>query len=304
MTEQERQQEEDVLVRGTAWGGKIRAFAARTTRLTDELRRRHGTFPTASAALGRTATAGAMMGAMLKGKEKLTIQVKGDGPVGQIVVDANADGEVRGYVDHPQVHLASNPQGKLDVAGAVGRSGHIHVIKDLGLKEPYSGSVPIISGELGEDFTYYFATSEQTPSAVGLGVLVDVDGTVLHAGGFILQLMPGMEDADIDRLEQRLAAMPHVTALLDQGESPEEILKFVVGDDLQVLDTMPIVFRCKCSHERVEQTLISLGESELKQLIEEEGQAEVVCHFCNEKYVFDRPQLENLLDQAKPKPIH
>lgn len=295
--------EPDVLIRGMAWDGKIRVFAARTTRLTDELQRRHGTFPTATAALGRSATAGAMMGAMLKGEEKLTIQVKGDGPIGQIVVDANAKGEVRGYVDHPQVFVASTPEGKLDVAGGVGRSGHIHIIKDLGLKEPYRGSVPIISGELGEDFTYYFASSEQTPSAVGLGVLVDVDGSVLHAGGFILQLMPGITDAEIDRLEQTIAAMPHVTALLDQGESPEEIVKFMVGDDLQVLEEMPIVFKCKCSVERVEQTLISMGESELKQLIDEEGQAEVVCHFCNEKYQFDRPQLERLLDQAKPKPI-
>lgn len=295
--------EEDVLIRGMAWDGKIRVFAARTTRLTDELQRRHGTFPTATAALGRTATAGAMMGAMLKGEEKLTIQVKGDGPIGQVVVDANAKGEVRGYVEHPQVYIASTPDGKLDVAGGVGRSGHIHIIKDLGLKEPYRGSIPIISGELGEDFTYYFASSEQTPSAVGLGVLVDVDGTVLHSGGFILQLMPGITDAEIDRLEQKIAAMPHVTALLDQGESPEEIVRFMVGDDLQVLDTMPIVFKCKCSVDRVEQTLISMGESELKQLIEEDGQAEVVCHFCNEKYQFERPQLERLLEQAKPKPI-
>src|SRR5690606_39034689 len=196
----------DILVRGTAWGGKLRVFATRMTNTVEEMRVRHQMFPTATAAIGRTSIVAAIMGAMLKGKERLTIQVRGDGPIGQIVVDANADGEVRGYVDHPQVHLASNASGKLDVAGAVGRNGHIHIIKDLGMKEPYSGSVPIISGELGEDFTYYFASSEQTPSAVGLGVLVDVDGTVLHAGGFILQLMPGMEDADIERLEQRIAA--------------------------------------------------------------------------------------------------
>lgn len=293
----------DVLVRGTAWGGKIRVFAVRATALVDEMRRRHDTYPTATAALGRTATAGAMMGAMLKGEEKLTIQVKGDGPIGQIVVDANAKGEVRGYADHPQVHLAGNPQGKLDVAGAVGRSGHIHIIKDLGLKEPYRGSVPIISGELAEDFTYYFSSSEQTPSAVGLGVLVDTDGSVLQAGGFIVQLMPGMSDADITRLEQALAVMPPVTALLDQGETPEGILGFAVGDDLMIHDEMPIVFKCKCTRERVEQTLISMGESELKQLIEEEGTAQVECHFCNETYIFDRPHLESLLDQAKPKPI-
>lgn len=294
----------DVLVRGTAWGGKIRVFAARTTRLVEELRQRHGTYPTATAAFGRTLTAGAIMGAMLKGKEKLTIQVKGDGPIGQIVVDANADGEVRGYVDHPHVHLASNAKGKLDVAGAVGRSGHLHIIKDLGLKEPYRGSVPIISGELGEDFTYYFAVSEQTPSAVGLGVLVDTDNSVLHAGGFIVQLLPGLTDQEITRLEQTIGEMPTVTVLLERGQSPEEILRLIVGEgDLQIHDTMELSFKCICSVERVEKTLISIGAHELEQIIEEDGKAEVVCQFCNEAYTFERPQLELLLAQAKPKPI-
>jgi molecular chaperone Hsp33 len=294
----------DVLVRGTAWGGKIRVFAARTTQLVEELRQRHGTFPTATAALGRTLTAGAIMGAMLKGQEKLTIQVKGDGPIGQIVVDANADGEVRGYVDHPEVHLASNAQGKLDVAGAVGRSGYLHITKDLGMKEPYRGSIPIVSGELGEDFTYYFAVSEQTPSAVGLGVLVDPDLSVLHAGGFIVQLMPGLTDEEITRLEQAVGAMPPVTTLLDQGESPEELLRRIVGDnELQIHDTMELKFKCFCSSERVEQTLLSLGEHELQQIIDEDGKAEVVCQFCNEAYTFEKAELVRLLDQAKPKPI-
>jgi molecular chaperone Hsp33 len=293
----------DLLVRGTAWKGKLRVFAVRSTNLVDELRRRHDTMPTATAALGRTASAGAIMGAMLKGEERLTIQVKGEGPIGQIVVDANAKGEIRGYADHPEVHLASNSQGKLDVAGAVGRTGHIHIIKDLGMKEPYRGSVPIISGELAEDFTYYFAVSEQTPSAVGLGVLVDTDGSVLQAGGFIVQLMPGLTDAEITLLENAVAAMPPVTALLEQGETPESMLKWLVGDDLHIHETQDITFKCKCSTERIEQTLISLGEKELKQLIEDDGQAEVVCHFCNEVYTFGRAQLEMLLDQAKPKPL-
>ncbi|RXZ79302.1 Hsp33 family molecular chaperone HslO [Paenibacillaceae bacterium] len=289
----------DHLVRGTAWNGRLRVFAVRTTALTEELRTRHQTLPTATAAFGRTAAAGAMMGAMLKGNEKLTIQVRGDGPIGQIVIDANANGEVRGYVENAQVHLPSNQYGKLDVAGAVGRSGHIHIIKDLGMKEPYRGSIPIISGELGEDFTYYFATSEQTPSAVGLGVLVDTDGSVIQAGGFIVQLLPGLQDEDITRLEHALAAMPPVTALLDQGESPEELLRFVVGDDLQVHETTPIGFACHCSDERIEKTLISMGEAELTKIIAEDGQAQVECHFCNERYLFDRAMLEQLLDQAK-----
>ncbi|WP_046234459.1 Hsp33 family molecular chaperone HslO [Paenibacillus algorifonticola] len=298
------EQRKDFLVRGTAWEGKIRVFAARTTQLVDELQRRHGTLPTATAALGRTATAGAIMGAMLKGEEKLTIQVKGEGPIGQIVVDANAHGDVRGYTDNPLVLLPSNAQGKLDVAGAVGHSGYIHITKDLGLKEPYRGSVPIVSGELGEDFTYYFAVSEQTPSAVGLGVLVDEDGRVIHAGGFIVQLMPGLTDAEITKLEKALSAMPPVTALLDQGETPEGLLKWVVGDDVVIHESLDLRFQCKCSRERVEQTLISMGESELQQTIEDEGKAEVVCHFCNEAYQFNRIELEQLLEQAKPKPIH
>lgn len=299
----EAREQGDILVRGTAWNGKIRVFAARTTNLVEELRRRHDSFPTATAALGRTLSIGAMMGAMLKGAEKLTIQVKGDGPIGQVVVDANADGEVRGYVEYPQAHHGSNSLGKLDVAGAVGTEGYLHVTKDLGLKEPYRGSVPIISGELGEDFTYYFAVSEQTPSAVGAGVLVDPDHSVIHAGGFIVQLLPGLSDDEIGRLEQAIASLPPVTSLLDQGETPEGILRWIVGDeDLVIHDTMPLLFKCQCSRERVENTLLSLGEQELASIIEEDGKAEVVCHFCNEAFTFDKQQLEQLLEQAKPNP--
>lgn len=288
----------DRLVRGTALGGRVRAFSIRTTNLVEELRRRHDTFPTTTAALGRTVTATAMMGAMLKGEEKLTVQVKGDGPVGQIVADANAKGEVRGYVTNPHIHLPSNSMGKLDVAGAVGTSGFIHVTKDLGLKEPYRGSIPLISGELGEDFTYYFAKSEQTPSAVGLGVLVDTDNSVLHAGGFIIQLLPGLNDEEISEIENALGQLPPVTTLLDQGLEVEELLRRILPD-VEIHDSMDVVFKCECSRTRVEKTLISLGESELTQLIEEDGKAEVVCHFCNEAYDFTKSELETILEQAK-----
>lgn len=284
----------DEIVRGTAWDGGIRVFAARTTNLVGELERRHDTMPTATAALGRTATVGAMMGYMLKGSERLTIQVKGDGPIGQIVVDANASAEVRGYVDHPHAHLPSNSQGKLDVAGVVGTTGEIYVTKDLGLREPYRGSVPIISGELAEDFTLYFADSEQTPSAVGLGVLVDTDGSVLHAGGFIVQVMPGLSEERLAQLERSINAMPHVTALLDQGETPESLLHFIVGEEVSIHDRIEPVFRCKCSRERVESTLVSLGSMELRNLIDEDGKAEVHCHFCNERYQFSGEELEEL----------
>jgi molecular chaperone Hsp33 len=289
---------QDRLIRGTALDGRVRAFAIRTTELVEELRRRHDTYPTATAALGRTVTAAAMMGAMLKGEEKLTVQVKGDGPIGQIVADANAKGEVRGYVAEPHVHLPSNSMGKLDVAGAVGTSGFIHITKDLGLKEPYRGSIPIISGELGEDFTYYFAKSEQTPSAVGLGVLVDTNNSVIVAGGFIIQLLPGLSDDEITAIENAVGAVPPVTTLLDQGLELEEMLRWMLPD-VQVMDSMDIRFQCQCSEERVEKTLISLGQHELEQLIAEEGQAEVVCHFCNEAYHFDKDHLQRLLDQAK-----
>lgn len=277
--------------------GRVRAFAVRTTVLVEELRRRHDTWPTATAALGRTLTAGAMMGAMLKGEERLTIQVKGNGPLGQIVVDANAKGEVRGYVNEPHVHLPSNSMGKLDVAGAVGREGFLHVTKDLGLKDPYRGSVPIISGELGEDFTYYFAVSEQTPSAVGLGVLVARDNSVIVAGGFIVQILPGLSDEELTLIEQAVGAMPPVTSLLDQGLELDEMLRRLLPD-VEILEQMDINFQCHCSRERVEQTLVSLGKSELEQLIEEDGQAEVVCHFCNEKYTFEKEELQQILNKA------
>ncbi|RED53069.1 Hsp33 family molecular chaperone HslO [Cohnella lupini] len=291
----------DELVRGTAWNGGLRVFAARTTALVSEMQRRHDTFPTATAALGRTATVAAMMGVMLKGKEKLTIQVKGDGPLGQIVMDANAEGEVRGFVDNPHIHLPSNSEGKLDVAGVVGRTGYLHVTKDLGLKEPYRGSVPIISGELAEDFTLYFAESEQSPSAVGLGVLVNTDNTVAHAGGFIVQVLPGLPEEQLVRLERAIAAMPHVTALLDQGETPESILGFLVGDDLTIHQTVEPVFQCHCSRDRFEKVLITLGQKELRSLIEEDGQAELHCHFCNEKYLFEADELEALYRLAERK---
>lgn len=288
----------DYLIRATAFGGKVRAFAALTTELVSELHRRHRTMPTATAALGRTATAAAMMGAMLKGREKLTIQVRGGGPLGQIVVDANADGDIRGYVDNPDTDLPLNAKGKLDVGGAVGNDGFLYVTKDLGLKEPYRGSSPVVSGELGEDFTLYFTQSEQTPSAVALGVLVDVDLSVKTAGGFIIQLMPGLSDEEIGRMERKLGELPQITRLLEEGKSLEAILGEVL-EDVRILEQSEIRFACKCSRDRVEQTLISLGTEELAAMIEEDGKAEVVCHFCNEAYMFDEEDLKSVMEKIK-----
>lgn len=282
----------DQLIRGTALGGKVRALAATTKQLVEELRQRQGTLAVASAALGRTATMAAIMGAMMKGEEKLTLQVKGDGPIGKIVVDANAHGEVRGYVDHPQVELPLKPNGKLDVSGAVGE-GFIYVTKDLGMKEPYNGSTPLISGELAEDFTYYFAKSEQTPSAVALGVLVDVDYTIRAAGGWVIQLLPGMSDEEIDEIEQEVAKIRPITELLDRGMKPDEILREILPDFTK-MEESDVIFQCYCSRDRVEQTLISLGHDELEAMIREDGKAEASCHFCNEAYHFSGEELEAL----------
>ncbi|MCY9662786.1 Hsp33 family molecular chaperone HslO [Paenibacillus chondroitinus] len=285
----------DYLIRGTALQGRVRAFAVQTTDLTDELSRRHQTTPTATAALGRTAAAGLLLGAMLKGEEHLIIQVKGDGPIGQIVVDANAKGEVRGYVDNPLVDPPLKANGKLDVAAAVGTDGFLYITKDLGLKEPYKGSTPIISGELAEDFTYYFAKSEQTPSAVALGVLVNTDHTILAAGGFVIQLLPGLSDQEISEIEEILSRIPSFTTMLGSGLTLEGILQTVLPS-FQTLDQMDVMFRCKCSRERIESTLISLGKAELQEILEDEGFAEVVCHFCNEAYRFDEEDLQRMID--------
>lgn len=286
---------QDYLIRAMAFEGKVRAFAVLTTELVEELRCRHEAYPTATAAFGRAVSIGAIMGAMLKGEERLTLQIKGNGPLGQIVVDANAHGEVRGYMDHPQVDLEPNSLGKFDVAGAVGKEGYIYVIKDLGMKEPYRGSVPIVSGELGEDFTHYFATSEQTPSAVSVGILINPDETVRAAGGLVIQLLPGIEDEEIAALENKLSALPPLTTLLDEGLSLEAILGRLF-ESVEVLDRLNIRFRCSCSRERVEQMLVSLGAEEIRKLIDQDEQTEVICHFCNEKYHFDREAMEAILE--------
>lgn len=289
------------LIRATALDGWVRAFAARTTGMVEEWKERHQASPTAVAALGRSLTAGAMMGAMLKGEEKLVIQIKGGGPIGQIAVEANAMGEVRGYVDDPKVDFGPNRAGKLDVAGAVGTTGFLYVTKDLGLKEPYRGSVPIVSGELAEDFTYYFAKSEQTPSAVALGVLfAKGEYTVKEAGGFIVQLMPGLAEEEIAGIEDTLSCLPPMTAMLEEGLELDEILARVLGT-VRVLDRMDLQLRCKCSRERVEQTIISLGPEELEKLSDEDERIEVKCHFCNEAYIFEKPELLRIVETLKTK---
>ncbi|MDC2944651.1 redox-regulated molecular chaperone HslO [Bacillus thuringiensis] len=287
----------DYLVKALAFDGEVRAYSVRTTNTVSEAQRRHDTWRTASAALGRSLTAGTMMGAMLKGDQKLTIKVEGNGPIGPILVDAHANGDVRGYVTNPHVDFEGTEQGKLRVYQAVGTEGFVTVIKDIGMREPFIGQSPIVSGELGEDFTYYFAVSEQTPSSVGVGVLVNGDDSILAAGGFILQIMPGAQEETISFIEERLQKIPPVSTLIEQGLSPEELLYAVLGEDMvKVLETMDVQFNCTCSRERIESVLISLGKTELEQVREEEEETEVHCHFCNERYKFSKEDITNLIE--------
>ncbi|PGT90935.1 Hsp33 family molecular chaperone HslO [Bacillus sp. AFS040349] len=289
----------DYLIKAMGYNNQVRAYATRTTETVAEAQRRHQTWPTASAALGRAMTAGVMMGSMLKGNAKLTIKVEGKGPIGVILVDSNSKGEVRGYVTNPQTHFDLNAQGKLDVARAVGTEGMLTVVKDLGLKDNFSGQVPIVSGELGEDFTYYLVTSEQVPSSVGVGVLVNPDNTILASGGFIIQLLPGTDDETITEIENRLSSIEPISKLIQRGLTPEEILDEVLGKgNVKILEKQSVSFHCHCSKERIENAIVSLGVDEIQSMIDDEGQAEAQCHFCNETYLLTREDLEELKKAA------
>lgn len=283
----------DEIVRALWRDGSVRIIACTTTGLVNELQQRHQSWPVATAALGRTASIGAMMASMLKGNERLTLQIQGDGPLGSVLVDADSDGHVRGYVKQPQIHLPANAEGKLDVGGAVGR-GMLYVIRDLGLKDLYRGSCELQTGEIADDFTYYFAVSEQTPSAVGAGVLVDPDNSAIAAGGFIVQLLPGHTDDDVAAVERHLAKLTSVTDFLNTGATAEELLHFLAPDAIG-LSASPISFRCNCSRERLQSVLAGLGRAELVSMAEEDGQAELVCRFCNEVYRFSRDDLHQIL---------
>lgn len=291
----------DYLIKALAFDGNIRAFAVRTTNMVGEAQRRQDTWPTASAALGRSMTAATMMASMLKGeKNKITVKIEGGGPIGAIIVDANAKGGTRGYVSNPHVHFDLNKHGKLDVARAVGKNGYLYVVKDLGLRDNFTGQVPLVSGELGEDFTYYFVASEQVPSAVGVGVLVNPDNTILASGGFLIQVMPGADDDTITFIEERVSKVPPISKLIEKGLTPEEILYELLGkEDVKIIDKTPVQFECQCSREKLASALISLGQEEIQAIIDEDGQAEAHCHFCNEKYLFNKEDLEQLKEEAK-----
>lgn len=289
----------DYIVRATAANAQIRAFACTTKELVEEARAAHDTSPVVTAALGRLLTAGCMMGSMLKGeKDVLTLQVKGTGPMRGMTVTADSKGNVKGYAIEPQVILHANAKGKLDVSGAVGE-GMLTVIKDMGLKEPYSGQTVLQTGEIAEDLTYYFATSEQVPSSVGLGVLMEKNNTVKQAGGFILQLMPFAEESVIAKLEENLSKVESVTAMFEAGNTPEQILEILLaGMDVEITDTMPAKFYCDCSKKKVEKVIISIGKKDIQSMIADGEDVEVNCQFCNSHYKFNVDELKTLLKKA------
>jgi molecular chaperone Hsp33 len=290
------------LVRATALDERVRAFALNATDVVAELQRRHGTYPAVTAALGRTAM-GALLLAAASLKEEdqiLTAEVRGNGPAGKILVTANGRGQVRGLVANPQAH-AESVNGKLNVSGVVGSDGYLAVTRDLGMRDTYQGMVELLSGEIGEDFAYYLLRSEQTPSAVGIGVYVERDGSVQAAGGFLVQLLPGLEEDEIAAIEQRIADLPHPTKLLREGATPEQILASIFPEGFSASDRYPVAFNCPCSRQRFEAAIVSLGEEEIVRIIEEETQlvTEVVCHFCNERYHFTSTDMQAILDAAR-----
>ena len=289
----------DYLVRIITKSGTVRALACVTTDLVGEACRRHGTLPTASAALGRALTGGALFGALLKTGQRVALRFEGNGPLRKVVVEAESNGAVSGYAGEPEVDLPDR-EGKLDVAGALGRAGFLTVTKDLGLKEPYKGMVQLYTSEIAEDLAYYLTSSEQTPSAVGLGVFVEPDNSISAAGGFLIQSLPPQDDAAVDMLMERIEKMPSVTELLRQGKSPEQLLELLfAGIPYDTLEKRALAFHCSCSREKVERALIAMGAEELRHLIEREEETAVTCEFCRESYRFSREELEAVLRVLK-----
>lgn len=292
----------DKLIKALCYDNEIRVYVIEATSMVQTAQEKHETWSAATAALGRAMVGTTLLGATLKGNDKLTVRIAGGGPVGYLLIDSNAKGETKGFIKNPFVSLPLNDQGKIDVKGAVGTDGMMTVSKDLGMKDPFVGQVPIVSGELGEDFTYYMAHSEQIPTAIGLSVLVNPDETVKTAGGFMIQVLPGASDATIQKVEQAIADLPQVSKLMNQGETPEEILNRLVPDgSSHILEEMPVSFTCDCSKERFETAIVTLGEKEIEEMIDEDKGAEAVCQFCRTKYYFDEKELTRLKEEAKNK---
>ena len=291
------------LVRAISMDGCFMVCATDTTDIVSRAEQIHQTSAVVTAALGRLLTAASMMGHQLKGKkDSITLRLKGDGPAGTFIVVGDSSGNVKGYVENSVVELPLNTYGKLDVSGAVGKTGTLSVIKDLGMREPYIGQIPIVSGEIAEDITHYYATSEQTPTVCGLGVLVNTDLTVLCAGGFLVQVMPGAQDSEITRLEENVSRLSSVTQMLSDGMTPEQICEQVLsGFDMQLLESAQCSYHCDCSRDRVERALVSLGKKELKEMAETQDVVEVCCHFCNKKYRFEKDEIEKLMQKGIDK---
>lgn len=290
----------DYLIKALAFDKKIRAFVVITTDTVEEARRRHQTSATASAALGRTMTAGVLFAGMLKGQERYTIRIEGNGPIGHILADAYADGRVRGYVTNPHVDFPLNAHGKLDVSRAVGKEGLVVVVRDLGLKQSFSGQVPIVSGEIGEDMVHYLLNSEQIPSSVGVGVLVAPNLTIQASGGFMIQAMPGCPDDVLIHLEKHVPNLKNISTLVDEGFTPEAIVEsLLMTDDIEIIQHVPIHFECTCSKERTHQLLIKLGKEELISMLKEDGKAEVQCEFCKAKYEYTAEELTKMIESIK-----
>lgn len=288
------------IVRGLAANKSIRLFAAITTNMVEEAREIHDTTPVATAALGRVITAASIMGHMLKGdKDKVTLQIRGSNKIKSIVAVADSKGFVKGYISHPHVDVTLNEKGKLDVGGAVGKNGKMVIAKDLGLKEPYVGQSNLITGEIGEDLAAYYMYSEQQPSVVSLGVLLDVDGYVKASGGFIIQPLPDVDEDTLIKLEEAMKSIPSTSSMVDEGMTGEEILRTILKDfDVEIIEKTEINFVCDCSMDKIEKALLSIGEKELRTIIEEDGKAEIKCHFCNKEYLFSKEDLTELLNEA------
>ncbi len=281
--------------------GFIRIYAVNAREIVEQGRRFHGCSPTAAAALGRLLVGASLMGAMLKDENtSLTLQMHGDGPLGRVIAVANSEGRVKGYIENPDAELPLNFVGKLDVGGGIGRNGYLSVVKDMNMKEPYIGQVPIQTGEVGDDLAFYFAQSEQVPSLVALGVLVDRDYTVKQAGGFIVQIMPDCDEFNLKKFEKAAENLSSVTSMLEEGLSNEALIRRVMRDfEIDILEEREVSYSCDCSDERMQRAIISLGKKEIQDIIDEQGEAEIVCQFCNKKYKYEKPQLEAMLEKAK-----
>lgn len=290
----------DKLIKSLCYNNEIRVYVVDATEMVKTAQEKHDTWSTATAALGRGMIGATLLGVTLKGEDKLTVRIEDGGPIGYLLIDSNAKGETKGYIKNPHVSLPLNDKGKLDVRGAVGTEGSLTISKDIGMKNPFVGQVPLVSGELGEDFTYYMAHSEQIPTAIGLSVLVNPDETVKAAGGFMIQVLPGASDETIGKIEEAISDLPLVSRLMEEGEKPEAILERLIPDgSANILEEMPVSFTCDCSKERFENALVTLGETELQAMIDENHGAEAECHFCRTKYHYSEEELIALKEEVK-----